>query len=63
MSSDSIYSPILKKISDYKEDLKEHIASGNANDMNEYSRMVGEYRWLNKLHEDILDIEKRIVND
>ena len=63
MSSDSIYSPILKKISDYKEYLIEHIASGNANDMNEYSRMVGEYRCLNKLHEDILDIEKRIVND
>ena len=25
--------------------------------------MVGEYRCLNKIHEDILDIEKRYIND
>ena len=63
MSSESIYSPILKKIIDYKEDIKNHLTSGGAKSMEEYAGMVGEYRCLNKIHEDILDIEKRYIND
>ena len=63
MSSESIYSPILKKILDYKEDIKNHLTSGGAKSMEEYEGMVGEYRCLNKIHEDILDIEKRYIND
>jgi|TARA_R100001443_G_scaffold115175_1_gene132327 hypothetical protein len=61
--SEDIYAPIIKKIIDYKEQLKEHIASGNANDMSEYSRMVGEYRCLIKIHQDLLDIQKNYNND
>jgi hypothetical protein len=63
MSSESIYSPLLKKILDYKEDIKNHLTSGGAKSMDEYAGMVGEYRCLNKIHEDILDIEKRYIND
>jgi hypothetical protein len=63
MSSESIYSPLLKKILDYKEDIKNHLTSGGAKSMEEYAGIVGEYRCLNKIHEDILDIEKRYIND
>jgi len=63
MSSESIYSPILKKIIDYKENLKDHMSSGGAKNMEEYNLLVGEYRCLNKIQEDILDIEKRMVDD
>ena len=63
MSSESIYSPLLKKILDYKEDIKNHLTSGGAKSMEEYAGMVGEYRCLNKIHEDILDIEKRFIDD
>jgi len=63
MSSETVYTPILKKILDYKENLREHIASGSAKNMEEYSLLVGEYRCLNKIEEDILDIEKRFIND
>jgi hypothetical protein len=63
MSSESIYSPLLKKILDYKEDIKNHLTSGGAKSMEEYAGMVCEYRCLNKIHEDILDIEKRYIND
>jgi len=63
MSSESIYSPLLKKILEYKEDIKNHLTSGGAKSMEDYAGMVGEYRCLNKIHEDILDIEKRFIND
>ena len=63
MSSESIYSPILKKIIDYKENLKDHMSAGGAKNMEEYNLLVGEYRCLNKIQEDILDIEKRMVDD
>ena len=46
-----------------KEDIKNHLTSGGAKSMEEYASMVGEYRCLNKIHEDILDIEKRYIND
>ena len=63
MTSESIYAPLLKKILDYKESIKDHMSTGGAKSMEEYASMVGEYRCLNKIHEDILDIEKRYIND
>ena len=63
MSSESIYAPLLTKVVEYKEDIKNHLSSGGAKSMEEYASMVGEYRCLNKIHEDILDIEKRYIND
>jgi hypothetical protein len=56
MSSESIYAPLLTKVLN-------HLSSGGAKSMEEYASMVGEYRCLNKIHEDILDIEKRYIND
>ena len=61
--SDTAYSPILKRITDYKEDLNEHLAGGGAKTIEEYARCVGEYKCLKKLQEDILDIEKRFIDD
>ena len=63
MSSESIYAPILKKISEYKENLKDHMSTGGAKSMEEYNLLVGEYKCLEKIHEDILDIEQRFIND
>jgi len=63
MSSESIYAPLLTKVLEYKDDIKTHLTSGGAKSMEEYASMVGEYRCLNKIHEDILDIEKRYIND
>ena len=61
--SETAYTPILKRITDYKEDLKEHLAGGWAKTIEEYARCVGEYKCLKKLQEDILDIEKRFIDD
>ena len=63
MSSESIYAPLLTKVLEYKEDLKEHLAGGGAKTIEEYARCVGEYKCLKKLQEDILDIEKRFIDD
>ena len=63
MSSESIYAPILKKIIDYKENLKDHLPTGGAKSMEEYNLLVGEYKCLEKIQEDILDIEQRFIND
>ena len=63
MANETAYSTILNKIIDYKEDVNEHLASGGAKTMEEYSLLVGEYRCLRRLQEDILDIEKRFIND
>jgi len=63
MSSESIYAPLLKKILDYKENLKDHISTGGAKSMEDYNLLVGEFKCLEKIQEDILDIEKRFIND
>jgi len=39
------------------------MSAGGAKNMEEYNLLVGEYRCLNKIQEDILDIEKRMVDD
>ena len=44
MSSVSIYAPLLKKIIDYKENLKDHMSTGGAKSMEEYNLLVGEYK-------------------
>ena len=63
MSSESIYAPLLKKIIDYKENLKDPLSTGGAKNMEEYNLLVGEYKCLEKIQEDILDIEQRFIND
>ena len=63
MSSESIYAPLLTKVLEYKEDIKNHLSSGGAKSMEEYNLLVGEYKCLEKIQEAILDIEQRFIND
>ena len=63
MTSESIYAPLLKKILAYKESIKDHMSTGGAKSMEEYNLLVGEYKCLEKIQEDILDIEQRFIND
>ncbi len=39
------------------------MSTGGAKSMEEYNLLVGEYKCLEKIQEDILDIEQRFIND
>tara|TARA_R110002012_G_scaffold164326_1_gene326723 strand:+ start:144 stop:332 length:189 start_codon:yes stop_codon:yes gene_type:complete len=52
---------IKKKISDYKEELKDHLAGGGVSDHSAYMRLVGRHEALNLLEADLDEIEKRFI--
>jgi len=54
---------IKKKISEYKEELKDHLAMGGVSDYSEYMRLVGRHETLNLLGADLVEIEKRLIEE
>ena len=54
---------IKKKISEYKEELKDHLAMGGVSDYSEYMRLVGRHETLNLLGADLGEIEKRLIEE
>ena len=41
--SDSVFALIERKIGEYEEDIKSYLASGQAEDMSMYNRLVGRH--------------------
>ena len=55
---------VLKKIiADHKEELREFLTSGGAEDMSKYSRLVGRYESLKLIEGELDDIEQRFAID
>jgi|TARA_R100001129_G_scaffold80969_1_gene55081 hypothetical protein len=57
------YGLILKRISDQKTQIQEHLCMGGAKTFDEYTSMVGEYRGLLKIEQEILDLQKKAIED
>ena len=57
------YGLILKRISDQKTHIQEHLWKGGAKTFDEYTSMVGEYRGLLKIEQVILDLQKKAIED
>lgn len=60
---DTIFALLLRGISERKQALQEGLASGGAKSYDEYCRTVGEYSALQRLEDDIKDLEKRFIAD
>jgi hypothetical protein len=56
-----IFSLLNKKIEEYEEDIKTFLASGQAEDMAMYNRLVGRNEGLQFIKQDLADIEKRYI--
>lgn len=53
----------LKDIAEQKEDIKVHLASGGAKTQEDYWRMVGAFRAVERVEGILKDIEQRYIED
>lgn len=60
---DTIFTYLLRSINERKHALQEGLASGGAKNYEEYCRMVGEYSALQRVEDDVKDLEKRFIAD
>jgi hypothetical protein len=58
---DDVFTLIKHKIEEYEEDIKTFLASGQAEDMAMYSRIVGRNEALQFIKQDLADLEKRYI--
>ena len=58
---DDLFSLLNKKIEEYEKDIKTFLASGQAEDMAMYNRLVGRNEGLQFIKQDLADIEKRYI--
>ena len=58
---DDVFTLLNRKIEEYEEDIKGFLASGQAEDMAMYNRLVGRNEGLQFIKQDLNDIEKRYI--
>jgi hypothetical protein len=58
---DDIFTLLKRKIDEYEEDIKNFIASGQAEDMAMYNRIVGRNEALQFVKQDLSELEKRYI--
>tara|TARA_E500000318_G_scaffold31309_1_gene31032 strand:- start:1005 stop:1193 length:189 start_codon:yes stop_codon:yes gene_type:complete len=58
---DTVIALMQRSISDYKVEIEQFLAGGQAQSMDDYSRLVGRYEALKLLESDLQEIEKRFV--
>jgi hypothetical protein len=59
--SDSVFSLLGRKLDEYEEDIKTYLASGQAEDLGSYNRLVGRCDLVKIIRQDLEDIEKRYI--
>jgi hypothetical protein len=58
---DDVFALLNRRIEEYEEDIKTFLASGQAEDMAMYNRLVGRNEGLQFIKQDLSDIEKRYI--
>jgi len=58
---DDVFALLNRRIEEYEEDIKTFLASGQAEDMAMYNRLVGRNEGLQFIKQDLADIEKRYI--
>ena len=58
---DTVIALMKRSISDYKVEIEQFLAGGQAQTTDDYSRLVGRYEALKLLESDLQEIEKRFV--
>lgn len=59
----TVFALLIRSINERKQALQESLASGGAKNFEDYCRMVGEYAALQRMEDDVKDLEKRFVAD
>jgi hypothetical protein len=60
---DTVIALIKRSITDYKAEIEQFLASGQAQTMDAYSRLVGRYEALKLLEADLSELEQRFIAD
>ena len=60
---DTIFAFLLRNIAEQKTALELHLATGGAKDYEDYCRSTGEYAALQRMYDDMKDLEKRFIAD
>ena len=61
MMESTVFALLLMRFAERKEDLKEFLASGGAENYEAYCRVVGEYSALQGAENTVKDLEKRFI--
>lgn len=59
--SDDVFTLVGRKLDGYEDELKTYLASGAADSMELYNRMVGRIEALRFIRDDLKDIETRYI--
>lgn len=58
---DTVIALMQRSISDYKVEIEQFLAGGQAQTMEDYNRLVGRYEALKLLEADLQEIDKRFI--
>jgi hypothetical protein len=58
---DNVFTLVGRKLDEYEDELKTYLASGAADSMELYNRMVGRIEALRFIRDDLKDIETRYI--
>lgn len=58
---DTVFALLLRSIHERKQALQEGLASGGAKSYEDYCKLVGEYSALQRIEDDVKDLEKRFI--
>jgi len=58
---DNVFALVGRKLDEYEDELKTYLASGAADSMELYNRMVGRIEALRFIRDDLKDIETRYI--
>lgn len=60
---DTVIALMQRSISDYKVEIEQFLAGGQAQTMEDYNRLVGRYEALKLLEADLSELEQRFIAD
>lgn len=60
---DTVFAFLLRSINEQKEAIRDMLASGGAKTYEDYCRSTGEFAALQRMFDDIKDLEKRFIAD
>ena len=59
----TIFAFMLRGLDEQKEAIRHHLATGGVKNYEDYCRSVGEYTALQRMYDDVKDLEKRFIAD
>lgn len=63
MMESTVFVLLLRSTAEQKQALSEHLVQGNAKSYEDYCRIVGEYFALQRVEDEIKELEKRFIAD